>query len=228
MKVDTGADACVITTDDLQELPFPVTIKQSNSILKAYGGGLIQNLGVTTLKVTVNSKSITTQFNIVEATGSPSMIGCKQSQELGIITVKVHNVNSPQPSRETESQEAASKGTLTESNIMQDYKDCFDKVGRFPGDKYHIQLIEKPTPVIHPPRTVALHILPLYKAELDKMLEDNIITEVTEPTDWVNSIVCKTTNTPEGNLKVRLCLGITQGSWSSGQIPKDRGIGGSG
>ena len=86
------------------------------------------------------------------------------------------------------------------------YQDCFDKIGRFPGDQYHIELIDNPTPVIHPPRTVPVHILPLYKAELEKMISDDIITEVTEPTDWVNSIACNVKETPDGKKKVRLCL----------------------
>ena len=67
MKVDTAEHTRIITTNDLQELPFPITIDKSDSILKIYGGSPIQNLGVTTLKFTVNNKSINTQFIIVKA-----------------------------------------------------------------------------------------------------------------------------------------------------------------
>jgi len=90
--------------------------------------------------------------------------------------------------------------------VINKYQDCFDKIGRFSGDQYHIQLIDNPTPVIHPPRTVPVHTLPLYKAELEKMIADDIITEVTEPTDWVNSIICNVKDTPDGKKKVQLCL----------------------
>ena len=38
------------------------------------------------------------------------------------------------------------------------------------------------------------------------MITDDIITEVTEPTDWVNLIVCNVKETPDGKKKVRLCL----------------------
>ena len=38
------------------------------------------------------------------------------------------------------------------------------------------------------------------------MITDDIITEVTEPTDWVNSNVCNVKETPNGKKKVRLCL----------------------
>jgi hypothetical protein len=131
------------------------------------------------------------------------MIGCKQAQDLGIITVNsLDELNSKPTSR---AQQAANKCTLSLSIVQDDFKDCFDKIGRFPGEKYHIQLVDNPNPVVHPPRTVPVHILPLYKAELDEMIEDDIITEVTEPTEWVNSIVCNISK-KDGKQKVRLCL----------------------
>ena len=38
------------------------------------------------------------------------------------------------------------------------------------------------------------------------MIADDMITAVTEPTDWVNSTVCNVKETPDGRKKVRLCL----------------------
>ena len=161
-------------------------------------------LGVTTLKVTYRNKTVETKFNVVEAPGHPSMIGCKQAQDLGIITVNSLDVlNSTLTSK---AQQATSKGELSQSVVLDDFKDCFDKFGRFPGQKYHIHLVDNARPVVHPPRTVPVHILPLCKAELDNMIKDDIITEVTEPTEWVNSIVCNISNTKEGKQKVVLCL----------------------
>ena len=99
----------------------------------------------------------------------------------------------------------AAQGKLTKELILKEYKDCFDKIGGFPGEKYHIKLTDNPVPVIHPPRTVPAHILPLYKEELDKMSAADIVP-VNEPTEWVNSIVCHVTEKPDGTKKVRLCL----------------------
>ena len=146
-----------------------------------------------------------------EAPGSPSILGCRQCQDLGIISANVDEVNTIPPtqapseylsSTETEVQH----GQLSKPTVLEEYHDCFDKLGCFPGEKYHIQLVDNPVPVVHPPRTVPVHILPLYKEELDKMIADDVITAVTEPTDWVNSIVCNIKETPEGKRKVRLCL----------------------
>ena len=195
-KVDTGADTCVITTDDLQLLPFKWDLVPDSNILTGYGGTRIKNYGTVKLKVRFKDKSIMTKFNIVEAPGSPSMLGCSQSQELGIITVNVHDVKTT----------PTSSSTLKKEDILREYKDCFDKIGCFPGEKYHIKLIDNPQPVTHPARTVPVHLLPIYKEELDKMLAEDIITPVTEPTDWVNSIVCSIKEPPGEKKKARICL----------------------
>ena len=211
LKVDTGADTCVITTTDLQHFPFPITILPCSNVLRGYGGSEIENIGAATLKVSFKDKSTSIKFNIVEAPGSPSMLGCRQCQDLGIISANVDEVNTIPPtqapseylsSTETEVQH----GQLSKPTVLEEYHNCFDKLGCFPGEKYHIQLVDNPVPVVHPPRTVPVHILPLYKEELDKMIADDVITAVTEPTGWVNSIVCNIKETPEGKRKVRLCL----------------------
>ena len=62
-------------------------------------------------------------------------------------------------------------------------------ISHFLGEKYHIQLIDKPVPVVYTLYTVRVHILPLYKAELENMSADDIIAEATQPIDWVNFIV---------------------------------------
>ena len=48
MRIDTGADTCILTTDDLQILPISIDLQPSDSILKGYGGSRTENLGVTT------------------------------------------------------------------------------------------------------------------------------------------------------------------------------------
>lgn len=173
-------------------------------MLKGYGGTTLQNLNATNLQVTFKNTSISTKFNFVEAPGHPSIIGCQQKQELSIITFHVKDVSSAPASPAV--QQAVQHVGLSKTTVMKEYRECFDKIGCFPVDQYHIQFVNNPTPVVLPLYTVPIHILPLYKAELEKMIADNIITEVTEPTNWVNSIVCNVKETHDGKKKVRLCL----------------------
>ena len=91
MKIDTGSDTVILTSDNLQILPISIDLQPSDSILKGYGESRIENLGVTTL---MEKKSVETKFHVVEPSGNPSMIGCNQAQDLGIITVNVNDLNS--------------------------------------------------------------------------------------------------------------------------------------
>ena len=156
--METGADTCVLTTDDLPVLPISINLQPSDRIVRGYGGSKIENLGVTALKVTYRNKTVEAKFNVVEAPCHYSIIGCKQAQDLGIITV--NSLDELNTTLTSKAQQAASKGELSQSVVPDDFKDCFDKVGRFPGEKYHIQLVDNARPVVHPPRTVPVHILP--------------------------------------------------------------------
>ena len=90
----------------------------------------------------------------------------------------------------------------TKEYILHEYADVFRGVGTLPGGPYHIQLKDSYRPVQHPPRSVPLGMQSAYKAELDRLVKQGIITEVHEDTEWINSIV--PVMKEDGSL--RLCL----------------------
>ena len=53
-----------------------------------------------------------------------------------------------------------------------------------------------------PPRKVPMALRTKLKAELDRMVQNDIIAPVQEPTDWVNSLVV----VEKSNGKLRVCL----------------------
>lgn len=72
---------------------------------------------------------------------------------------------------------------------------------------YHITLDPAAEPVIHPPRSLPVHLKDLYRKELDDMLNLGVITPVDRPTHWVNSIVLSEKKTDKGEVtKIRVCL----------------------
>ena len=77
----------------------------------------------------------------------------------------------------------------TKEYILHEYADVFKGVGTLPGSPYHIKLKDSYKPVQHPPRSVPLGMQSAYKAELDRLVKEGIITEVHEHTEWINSIV---------------------------------------
>ena len=75
----------------------------------------------------------------------------------------------------------------TKEYILHDCGDVFKGVGTLPGGPYHIKLKDSYKPVQHPPRSVPLGMQSAYKAELDRLVKEGIITEVHEHTEWINS-----------------------------------------
>ena len=77
----------------------------------------------------------------------------------------------------------------TKGYILHEYANVFQGVGTLPGGPYHIKLKDFYKPVQHPPSPVPLGMQSVYKAELDRLVKEGIITEVHEHTEWINSIV---------------------------------------
>ena len=92
--------------------------------------------------------------------------------------------------------------TDTELNkLITVYQDIFHGIGKFPGEHSFTLLLDA-APVVHPPRRVPVALRNKVKQELDRTVSNDIITKVTEPTDWVNSMVV--VQKPNGDLRV--CL----------------------
>ena len=78
---------------------------------------------------------------------------------------------------------------ITKEYMLKEYSDVFKGIGTLPGGPYHIRLKEQYKPVQYPPRSVPVAMQGAYKAELDRLTKEGIITEVKEHTEWINSIV---------------------------------------
>ena len=63
---------------------------------------------------------------------------------------------------------------------MKEYSDVFKGIGTLPGGPYHIRLKEQYKLVQHPPRSVPVAMQNTYKAELERLTKEGIITEVKE------------------------------------------------
>ena len=91
---------------------------------------------------------------------------------------------------------------ITKEYILKEYHDVFKGVDTLPGAPYHIRLKEQYRLVQHPARSVPIAMQTTYKAELDRLTKEGIITEVKEHTEWINSIVL----VMKPNSSLRLCL----------------------
>ena len=75
----------------------------------------------------------------------------------------------------------------SKDDLFKAYPDQFEVIGKFPVT-YHIYLKEDAIPVVHTPRKCPIAIRTLVDKKLDKLLEQDVIVLVTEPTDWVSSL----------------------------------------
>ena len=117
------------------------------------------------------------------------MIGTKTSIDLGLIKL-------------TYSVDNGANEHLTKDSVLREYSDLFKGIGTIPG-KCHLHLKDNVTPTVNPPRRIPEALKNRLKIELDQMVKDKIIRRVTEPTDWVNSIVA--VEKPKTG-KLRICL----------------------
>ena len=75
----------------------------------------------------------------------------------------------------------------SKDDLIKAYLVQFEGIGKFPGT-YQIYLREDAIPVVHTPQKCPIAIQPLVDKKLDKLLEQEVIVPVTEPTDWVSSL----------------------------------------
>ena len=93
----------------------------------------------------------------------------------------------------------------TKEYILHEYADVFKGVRTLPGGPYYIKLKDSYKPVQHPTRSVPLGMQSTYKTELDRLVKEDVITEVHEVhehTEWINSIV----PVMKEDSSLRLCL----------------------
>ena len=77
----------------------------------------------------------------------------------------------------------------------------FEGVGCFQSE-CHITVDAALPPVLYRPRRVPEALEESLSKELDSLVTEGILAKITEPTDWVNFLVCVT----KSNGALRLCL----------------------
>ena len=85
--------------------------------------------------------------------------------------------------------------------LLAEYSDLVEGIGEFPGE-HSLTLRPDANPVVHAPPTTPVALRDKVKKELSRMEANNIIVKVTEPTDWVSSMVV----VQKRNGDIRVCL----------------------
>ena len=121
------------------------------------------------------------EFQVVDKELRPRL-GAETCQKLNFIKVLVNDKVNGLLGDET------IKSLLTKEVIMKEYKDVFEGLGCI-GGNYHIDMKPDIKPVVHPPRKMPVAFREPFKKELEKLVNEKILAQVSEPVDWVSSMV---------------------------------------
>ena len=130
------------------------------------------------------------QFQVVDSHVVP-VLGLETSLELGLIK-RIYTVDQS-VQHNTEQRDS--------TRILGEYNDLFQGLGCVDLE-YDIKIDPNISPVVHAPRRVPFALHDKLKAQLDKLVKQNVIVPIEEPTPWVNSLV--TVEKTDGSL--RICI----------------------
>ena len=100
-------------------------------------------------------------------------------------------------------QQQSSKLITSKDQIMAQYPDVFEGIGKFLGPPYTIHLDPSVPPKQTPCLPVPIHLKESFK-EIDKMLQAGVLKPVTEATSRINSLVLVERKDKSGNLKLHM------------------------
>ncbi len=225
VEIDSGA-GCNVMPEYLYRSIFGKTApKPSQARIRAYGGVKVPVLGKCSVYIhTADGKCTEAEFEISSPKGHP-ILGRETSRAIGYVEFPEveeppledkpieHMVKSLKIEVKIPKLQGGTPGgitidgvthplPLTKGYIDTEFKDVFDGLGDLPGGEYNLKLKEGATPVQHAPRQVPEKKKMAYKAELDRLVREQVIVKQDGHTEWVNSIVPAV----KADGSIRLCL----------------------
>ena len=104
---------------------------------------------------------------------------------------------------------------LIQEKVESTYADVFQGLGKFPGEPYKLRLKPDAVPAKHRPRKVPIHLQDAFHEEVERLVKIDVLEEVTEPTESVNSFVIvekvidfSNAHSPNHSIKKSICLCI--------------------
>lgn len=180
-KLDTGAECDILSLKSFNNLKRKPKMLHTNIRLRPFGSeALIQPIG----KIVIHN----IEFIVVNSPAE-NLLGLQTCEKLGLVHFAC-SVNELSNSVITKSEQ------FVKTNI-----ELFSGVGKIPG-VVHLYLKDNVQPSIASPRRFPYMLLGKLKTTLNQMVSDDIITKVTEPTDWVSHMLA----VEKSNGSLRICL----------------------
>ena len=178
-KIDTGAQIDVLPHREYLKLYKRPKLVKTATKLKAYNGTPISVVGKYFVEVRHKGEVLQIPFIVADTQAAP-ILGLQTSSRFQLIK-RIESVTRSMP------------------NYINGFNDSFGELGKLPK-VHHITMKNNAVPMVHPPRRIPIAIQDKVKHELNRMVKLKVIEKITEPTDWVSSMV--TVQKPNGSLRI--------------------------
>ena len=186
-KIDTGARCNTLTLSDYQKIQHEGELKRSTKLLRTYSNHQIKPVAVAELSLEHNSNLATTTFHIVDI-DQENVLSGNTAEALQLIS-RLVSIDTP----------PAAEGDQVPEGLHE-FPDLTQTTGTLPGT-YTIKLEPNAEGVIHAARRLPVALKERAINKLHEMEDNGYIVKVTEPTEWVSSMVVSI----QGD-KVRICI----------------------
>lgn len=190
-KLDTGAAANILPLHIFKKLNVH-DLKPSRARLTGYNNDEIEAEGMCKIKTVVNNIERFIDYQVVNTKNCPilGLDACCAFQLILRPTINSIVANPKLPNLE---------------QIVNNYKNCFKGLGCLKNYTHHITVDSGVQPVVHAARKVPFAIQGDLKRKLNQLETDGVVSKVTQPTNWVNSLVI----VHKKDKSLRLCLDPT-------------------
>lgn len=176
VKLDTGAQCNVIPMSIVNEIGADLKESRTKRIV-AYGGTPFNVVGEIVEKMKIRGETFNIKFIVIDKNDASPILGRNSCEQTGLV-LRVKEI-------------------ITDQQI-------FEGLGCLKDFEYDIDFIENPSFEVHPARRISHAYRSLVKDELDNMVKQNVIKEVTEATPAVSPMVVV-----KQKGKIRICIDPT-------------------
>ena len=183
-QLDTGSQCDILPAGIYKQITGDThlrCLKPCNKEIVSYTGGQHRIAGKANFPVSSGGKRNSLEFNIIDGDYQP-ILSLNTSITLGFVSL--HNCDV----------------LALKLKTHEEFDDVFEGLGAMPGN-YKIVVDETVPPVVHAPRRVPVALRPRIKTKLDELVDRKVIVPVTEPTEWVSSMLAIVKPN-----KVRICI----------------------
>ena len=204
-QVDTGAQCNIIPLALYKQATKDHKLMQitpGKSQITAYGGATLPVAGQVLMEVERGNQQYKVECKLVNCTNIHLLLGRKAYLDMKIVAY-LDNDKLHQPDvRHATVFVLEPTNAISQQQLIKQHPKVFkDGVGKVSGD-YHIRLDLNVHPVQHAPRRAPVALRQRLKETLHSMVKANIIAPVTEPTEWISSMVV----VPKKNGTLCICL----------------------